>query len=739
MTDINMREMLSDAKFFEGYSRWSEQDNRYETWKESVQRVANTHKHVYADKMTPELDELLAFAVDAYNDKYILGSQRAMQFGGDQLLKHQMKLYNCTSAYADRPTFFNEIFYVLLCGAGAGFSVQHHHIAKLPDIRDRKKQAKIFEIPDSIEGWADSVGVLLSSYFAGGGAFPEYEGRTVYFDTTKIRPKNAMISGGFRAPGPEPLIKSLDKIRYLLQGLVLKGVTKLRPIDVYDIVMHIADAVLAGGVRRSATICLFSPDDQEMITAKTGNWFVDNPQRARSNNSVVIVRDLITRDQFAEIMKSVKQFGEPGFVFVDSTEHCFNPCVEIGMIPQLKHEVTGETESGWQGCNLTEINGALCTNKDEFLKACKAAAILGTLQAGYTTFPYLTKTTEEIFKREALLGVSITGWMNSPDVLFDEELLREGARLVKETNRLVAELISINPAARTTCVKPSGNASVLLMTASGFSAEHSHRFIRNAQMNKDSEVAKLIKATNPYMVEDSVWSSNSTDYVISFPVISPDKSIYKDTMHGVKYLEKVKLAQQSWIEEGTNLDLCVDPTIRHNVSNTVTVFDNQWDDVEQFVFDNRKFFAGISFLGASGDKDYAQAPFSEVITAQQMVERHGTAALFASVLVVEGLKVFDTLWNAIHIAQNPKSQSQERLDIQSEWIRRFHKFAANYFNDDVKSAEYCLKDAYLLHKWTKIQQGYQPIDFAKQLTVATYTDINTTGAAACVNGGCEIL
>lgn len=734
-TDINTRSMLSEAKFFEGYSRWNDELLRYENWDDSVDRVMNMHKQYYADKITGngELLSLIGEATEAYKDKYVLGAQRALQFGGDQLLKHQMRLYNCVSSYADRPAFFNEVFYILLTGAGAGFSVQTHHIAKLPNIIERKKQAKVHIVEDSIEGWADSIGVLLSSYFEGGGAFPEYEGRRVYFDLSQIRPRGAHISGGFKAPGPEPLRRALDKVEYLLQGIALSNTNRLRSIDVYDVVMHTSDAVLAGGVRRSATICLFSLDDELMLKAKTGNWFVENPQRGRSNNSAVIVRDEVTQEQFANIMKSVKEFGEPGFVFVNSREHTTNPCVEIGMFPQF------EGQSGWQGCNLTEINGSKCISKEEFFKACRTAGILGTLQAGYTSFKYVSDITKKIFDREALLGCSITGWMNNPHVLFDEETLREGARIIKKVNRQVAALLGINPAARTTCVKPSGNASVVLMTASGIHPEHSKRYIRNVQMNKESEVAQLVKTENPYMVEESVWSSNGTDYVLSFPIVTNDESIYKDQMYGKNLLEKVKLVQQSWVEEGTDESLCVDPTVRHNVSNTVTVLPDQWDEVEEYVFANRKFFAGISFLGASGDKDYAQAPNSEVLSESELLGKYGVASFFASGLVVDCLKSFPDLWSAIAIAVQAKKQdNQEKFDNQADWIRRYHKFAKNYFSNDLKQTEYCLKDIYLLYKWEKIQQNFVNVDFTSQLQVKKFTDIDTMGAAACVGNGCEI-
>ena len=329
------RDFLSQTKFYEGYSRFKENDGSYESWDEAVDRVISMHENNYSDK-TEELNLYLEEARTAYKEQRVLGAQRALQFGGEQLMKHQMRMYNCTSSYADRPAFFGEFFYILLCGAGAGFSVQEHHIAKLPKIQLRTKQAKGYIVEDSIEGWASALDVLMASYMIGGGKYPDYEGRRVFFDLSQIRPKGAKISGGFKAPGPEGLRKSLDKIEHMLQGMVMdaKEPVSLRPITVYDICMHAADAVLSGGVRRSATICLFSPEDDEMMNAKTGNWFMDNPQRGRSNNSAVIVRDEATPEMFAKIMDSVKSFGEPGFYFTTSKEHTTNPCVELGMYPQ---------------------------------------------------------------------------------------------------------------------------------------------------------------------------------------------------------------------------------------------------------------------------------------------------------------------------------------------------------------------------------------------------------------------
>jgi len=1417
LEEQDTRTLLSNTKFFESYSRYNKDNSKYEVWDESVARVMDMHKTFFKDKLekVPELNQYFQYIEDAYKNKRILGAQRSLQFGGDQLLQHHMRIYNCTSSHLDRPAFFGEYFYILLCGAGAGYSVQKHHIAKLPMIRPRTKQAKIHTIDDTIEGWATALNVLLSSYFIGGGVHPEYEGRRVHFEFHKIRPKGSAISGGFKAPGAEPLKRALDRIETLLNSIAEDGI--LRPIDAYDICCHTADAVLSGGVRRAATICLFSKDDEEMIKAKTGNWNMINPQRARSNNSAVIKRDEITYEEFQKLVAVVREFGEPGFVFVSSYEHCFNPCitedswidtnlglkqvkeligvpfyaivdgqeyeskkgfwktgkkevfeietfrgykvkatdnhkiliernkervwlevkdlkigdkmvinenlnldieinrdekdlgwllgevvgdgchnpekynslvrfwgntaktlskkaesifaekfpslyssrnakpvfnklndtytisnkpftdfcslylepgtkniktemigtmsnsfiagfisglfdsdgtinwskssnsrsirltqnnlnrlemiqillskigiassiykdrhpnkswenydskpihelhisrncmdrfaeivgfcdpnkhkkmnemlnsrrrvayrdkfiseiiniksigvetvydctvenihcfsangmivhncVEIGMLPKTKkgvsgwqgcvkgdtklltktgivnigdvidkeveiwngkkwskvkpfitgydrnfyrvnfgdgsyldctenhkflvknrfdkeykemttldllHDVgkytmhvprsniimsdenrkdvdhdydygfilgdgtvrqnkssataivyehyfnrnfpvTGKLQServckykgnkvktyywnkgdldlefaydlkygselpsemfsqwsrksllnffaGWidtdgsvgktgcriygteghirsaqlllsmmginssvnlqskrgiktnfgvrnrdvwylqitetkdlysykkeivsgvltkkgkyqtiksiiplsgketsycfeekeehcgvfnnvltKQCNLVEMNGSLCPNPEAFYHACMCASALATLQAAYTDFKFVGPETKEIFDREALIGVSLTGWMNSPDILFDKEVLKKGAMIVRETNEKVAKLLGINPAARTTCVKPAGNASVLLGTASGIHPEHARKYIRNIQVNKQQEVASIIRTMNPYMVEESVWSEGNADYIISFPVIPPKGSIVKSQLTGVDFLERVKLVQENWIEHGTNEELCVDKTVRHNVSNTVTVKENEWDAVSKYLFDNRNSFTGVSMISETGDKDYYQAPNIEVLSADEISKKWGPAAFFASGLIVESTKGFKNLWEATAIAQsNDDDSSQELKDIRAEWIRRFKKFALNYFGSDLKKTEYCLKDVYILHKWMKIQTNFVDINLSEHLHEMKETDIDTMGAQACYAGACEV-
>lgn len=732
------KDMMSSSKFYMGYSRWDEVKGGYETWEESVSRVMNMHRQKYASVMTPELEEYIAFAEQAYKDKVVLGAQRALQFGGEQLFKHEARMYNCSVSHCDRAAFFQECMYLLLCGCGVGFSVQSHHIAKLPKVHKRyEKKVKVFQVPDTIEGWADAFGVLFSSYFVDGGTFPEYKGCQVHFDFNKIRPKGALISGGFKAPGPDGLRSALVKCEALLEGLV-EGKTEavsVPTITAYDFVMHMSDAVLSGGVRRSATICMFDKDDELMLKAKTGDWFVDNPQRGRSNNSVMLVRDELSREEWANIMKSVKDFGEPGFIFTENKEFCFNPCVEIGMLP-----VSEKGESGFQFCNLTELSGDKCTSKEAFMYACKAGAILGTLQAGYSNFKYLSDATRRITEKEALLGVSITGWMNNPDVLFDPQNMIDGATVVKATNKEVAKLLGINQAARTTAVKPSGNASVILGTASGIHGEHSPKYLRNVQMNVGDEVTRIITKTNPKMVEPSVWSSNGTDVVVSFPVESKEGSIYKSDLMGVKQLEYVKIAQQYWIEHGTNYELCVDPDLRHNVSNTITVDD--WDEVEEYIYNNRKWFAGISLLSSMGDRAYAQAPFTEVFTAQQIVDMYGEASMFASGLIVEGLHAFNNnLWMACDtvmgfgLTLDPEDSSDL---LKRDWVRRATKYAKNFFDGDVMRMTFCLKDCHNLHKWTSINTKFKEVDFSTELEQQKYTEVDTMGSAACAGGVCEI-
>lgn len=400
--------------------------------------------------------------------------------------------------------------------------------------------------------------------------------------------------------------------------------------------------------------------------------------------------------------------------------------------------LTIDGKGGWQFCNLTEQNGSKITSKAILLQSARAAAIMATLQAGYTNFKYLSPETKEITEREALIGVSITGWMNNPQILFNPDNLKEAAQEVLKVNKLVAKLIGINPAARATCSKPAGNASVILGTGSGIHGEHSKRYFRNMQINKEDEVAKLLKDFNPQMLEESVWSSNGTDIVASFPVeVTEGDALFKEDLLGIKQLEYVKLAQQYWVEYGTNEELCVDRRLRHNISNTIQV--DNWDEVEQYLFDNRQWFAGVSLLSNSGDKDYPQAPFTAVYTAEELLSMYGVSSMFASGLIVDALQAFnDNLWQACDEAMAGTVHTGNSAVLKNDWQRRFVKFANNYFDGDLKKTAYCLKDCFNLHKWEVITRNMQGIDFTEQLSQPKYVSVDTLGAQACAGGACEI-
>jgi len=595
---------IQDYMLISRYARYQPELGRRETYEEAVGRVRDMHVRRY-----PTAEEDIRWAFDQVIDKRCLPSMRSMQFGGSAIEKNHARMYNCTFGICDRIEFFREGLFLLLCGTGVGFSVEFEHVDKLPPLAATVDEGTVrhYSVPDTIEGWADAMQELMMSYV---------EGYLVEFNYSDLRPRGTplKVSGG-RAPGHVPLRRALERCRNILDGALGR---KLKPVEAYDLMMHAADAVIAGGVRRSATICLFSPDDGEMMNAKRGNWFEENPQRGRSNNSVKLIRNETSRAQFMRIFQKQKEWGEPGFYFSNDLSHGCNPCCEIGLNPHLEvKDADGNVtiESGWQFCNLTEINGARLLTEEDFRVAVRAATIIGTLQAGYTDFPYLGDTTEQLCRREALLGVSITGMMDSPAITLDPVLQQQMAKYAIEVNREMSLKIDTEPAARLTCVKPAGSTSLLLGTASGIHPRHARRYFRRAQANKTDPVYQYFKEQNPHMCEESVWSANKTDDVITFCVEAPEDAVVRSEMSAMELLKHVHSTQQNWVVPGTARPE-LNPGLYHNVSNTLSVRDDEWDTVAEYIWENRDDFTGISMLAAMGDKIYQQAPHEEVITAQ---------------------------------------------------------------------------------------------------------------------------
>ncbi|HTZ22004.1 MAG TPA: ATP cone domain-containing protein [Opitutaceae bacterium] len=652
--DNGLADYIASSK----YARYRPELGRRETYGEAVARVAQMHRDHFADKLehrTPDtlsaelaalvspadrqrvgewllgqsLEGLIARAFDAVRARRVLPSMRSLQFGGVAILKNNARMFNCAYSPADRLGFFREYFYLLLSGTGCGFSVQKHHVAQLPALPVRGRELDLtvvhHTIPDTIEGWSDALLALFQSFC---------DNTKVEFTFSQIRPRGAALkTSGGKAPGHLPLKHALAETERILLGA---GGRKLRPIEVYDICMHVARSVLAGGIRRSATICLFSPDDEEMMTAKTGDWFSKHPQRSASNNSAVILRNSADEATFRKLFHAQKEFGEPGFYFTSNPEYGCNPCCEIGLHPviqgplsedEARHlrslgyegELGPDTRlSGWQMCNLTTINGAATTNEELFFDACLHAAVVGTLQAAYTKMPFLGPVTCYLNERDALLGVSICGLMDNPEVLFNPSTLERGARLVRVTNRLVAGLLGIRPAARLTCVKPEGTASLLLGAASGIHPHHARRYFRRVQANRKDPVYQHFHTSNPHMSEPSVYNPDADD-VITFPVEAPAHAILRDELTALDFLEFVKLVQKHWVEAGT-ADQGRSPGLHHNVSNTCTACTDEWDRVADFIWENREYFTGISLFAHDGDKRYAQAP-REAVTTEEDIAR----------------------------------------------------------------------------------------------------------------------
>lgn len=746
------RKFLSDLKLHSDYFKWIEQENRYETWADAAVDIIEGHRVKYGNN--PELEPYLATVLESLTEMGILASQRNLQYRMRQIERSNLRMYNCTSTHAMRNSVFQEVFYLALNGCGVGVGLLIPFVKNISKIQKRTLGTKTFVIEDSIEGWANALGVLMSSYFVDKQPFPEYAGYEIKFDGSNIREKGAFISGGFKAPGYKPLRIALEKVEELLENWIRKEGNELRPIAVGDIICHSSNAVLSGGVRRAALDFIVDPNDMEMIMSKTGNWYSENKQRERTNNSVILLRSEVTKEQFEEIVAINEGQSDIGFAFANSWFDMFNPCFEISKLPILydgdlskihyddleQFTLVNELLFGVQGCNLNEIVAEKCTTKEKFLRYCRDAAILGTLQAGYTSFPYLGEISEKIFEKEALLGISVIGWMNNPK-LFNKEWLQEGAKVVVDTNKEMAGIVHINPAARTTTVKPGGNSSVVAQTVGGMSCEEAEKYMRVMQISKENTVAQWMAENMPFMIEESVHNDAKTDYAIYVPITTPKNAILKKDMLGVKHLELIKLVQENWVIPGTNPELCGYKGINHNVSCTV-VFDNDKKEMTEYIWENKDSFTAVSFLQNNGSRGWNQAPLTELRTLEDIVQDYGTGALFAAGLIVDGLHYFgENLWLACDSVERkdiPVTGTREQVLLKKYWLSRAKKFAKNYFKGDLNRMVLCLKDVHILHKWETITKQFKEVDLSKILTAPEYKDVSDFASMACAGGACSL-
>ena len=568
--------ILSDITVHMKYSRYIPELERRETWDELVTRNKNMHLKKY-----PDLRDEIKNAYNYVYEKKVLPSMRSMQFGGKPIEVAPNRIYNCAYVPIDHIASFSECMFLLLGGTGVGFSVQRHHVDKLPEIqKPNSKRSRRYLIGDSIEGWSDSIKVLMQSYFKGGSK--------IKFDFSDIRPKGSrLVTSGGKAPGPQPLKECLLKIQGILDEK--DNGDKLEPIEVHDIICYIADAVLAGGIRRAALISLFSADDEEMLAAKTGNWWESNAQRGRANNSVVLMRHLMTREFFMNIWERIKESGsgEPGFYLSNDKDWGTNPCCEIALRP-------------YQFCNLTEINASDINSQQEYESRAKAAAFIGTLQAGYTDFHYLRDVWRRTTEKDSLVGVSMTGIASGKVLGLD---MKAAALVVKKENRRVAKKIGIKPAARTTCVKPAGTTSLTLGTSSGVHAWHNDYYLRRMRVGKNEAIYTHLAIHHPELVEDEYFRPHDTA-VITVPQRSPEGSITRSES-ALQLLKRIKKVTGEWVRPGHQRGQNT-----HNVSATISIKDAEWIDVGEWMWENRDSYNGLSVLHHH-EHTYKQAPFED--------------------------------------------------------------------------------------------------------------------------------
>ena len=569
--------ILSDITVHMKYAKYIPEFNRRETWTELVDR--NKAMHI---KSYPKLKDEIENVYRLVYDKKILPSMRSLQFGGKPIEISPNRVYNCAYLPIDHTDSFSEIMFLLLGGTGVGYSVQKHHVDKLPPVnKPYTKRSRRFLIGDSIEGWADAIKVLMKSYLNG-------KSSRIEFDFSDVRPKGAqLVTSGGKAPGPQPLKECILKITGILDGK--EDGDRLSTLETHDVVCHIADAVLAGGIRRAALISLFSADDEQMIGSKSGNWWETNPQRGRANNSAVLMRHKVTKSFFMDLWKRVELSGagEPGIYLNNDKDWGTNPCCEIALRP-------------FQFCNLCEVNASDIESQEDFDMRVKAASFIGTLQAGYTDFHYLRNIWKETTEKDALIGVSMTGIASGVVLGYD---MTKAANIVKKENARVSKLIGINKSARSTTVKPAGTTSLALGTSSGIHAWHNDYYIRRIRVGKNESIYKYLIENHPELIEDEYFRPHDTA-VISVPQKAPDGAIMR-TESPFALLERIKKIATEWVAPGHR-----NGSNTHNVSATVSLKDDEWELAGEWMWNNRKHYNGLSVLNYNGGT-YKQAPFED--------------------------------------------------------------------------------------------------------------------------------
>lgn len=567
--------LLSDLVSFRTYAKYLQPLARRETLEETINRDMVMHLEKF-----PKLSQDIIKAFDNVHALKVMPSMRGLQFAGEAVLKNNIRQYNCSYLPINDIRCFGETLFLLLSGVGVGFSVQKAHVNQLGKVQLPREEGT-YIAHDSILGWAQALDQLIDAYFLG-------RIRPV-FDLSNIRAKGSyLVTTGAKAPGPEPLRVMLAEVERRLKLAIGR---RLSPIEVHDIVCIISDCVLSGGIRRAATISLFDRDDTEMLKAKSGDWWTKNPQRARANNSAILPRSEVTKEEFDHIFKILQESGagEPGISWTNNTDWGFNPCHEISLRPN-------------QFCNLTTINQTGIKTKAEFLKRVHSATLLGTLQAAYTDFPYLRPIWKETTELDALIGTSFTGIADAHG-LITNEWLQEGAKLALEMNERYAKKIGINPAARVTTLKPEGTSSCVLGSASGIHARHSEYYLRRFRINKNDSLDSYLRNVIPDLVENDLFSASGS--VVTIPQKSPDNAITREKETALDLLNRVYDYNTNWVSVGHRSG-----DNKNNVSATISVKDNEWEQVRESMWENRNLYSGISLLPYDGGS-YQQAPFEE--------------------------------------------------------------------------------------------------------------------------------